>query len=63
MALTPFPFNIGKDLDPRPSNRELSMLTTRQDFCITFKYLQCFLDLLFIFLRKRGNFKCVNDVK
>jgi len=32
MALTPFPSNIGRDLNPRPSNRELSMLTTRPDF-------------------------------
>jgi len=33
MALTPFPFNIGRDLNPGPSNCESSTLTTRPDFC------------------------------
>jgi hypothetical protein len=32
MALTPFPSSIGRDLNPQPSDRELSMLTTRPDF-------------------------------
>jgi len=31
MALTPFPSNIEWDLNPRPSNRESSLLTTRWD--------------------------------
>ncbi len=32
MALTQFLSSIGRDLNPRPSNRELSLLTTRPDF-------------------------------
>jgi len=32
MDLTPFPSSIGGDLNPRPSNRESSLLTTRPDF-------------------------------
>jgi hypothetical protein len=30
--LTQFPSSMGRDLNPRPSNRESSMLTTRPDF-------------------------------
>ncbi len=32
MALKPFPLSIGWDSNPRSSNLELSMLTTRPDF-------------------------------
>jgi len=32
MALTPFPSSIGWDSNPRSSNRESSVLTTRPDF-------------------------------
>ncbi len=33
MALATFPSSIGWDSNPRPSNHELSLLTTRPDFC------------------------------
>jgi len=36
MTLTPFPSSIATH-DPRPSNRELSLLTTRPDFHPTSK--------------------------
>jgi len=40
LALTPFPSSFGRDLNPQPSNRESSMLTTRTDFCPYNEYLK-----------------------